>query len=497
MREDRSLRDLAALASGPVAGASQPDTAVALPRLQFVRRLSLARPRLAVFRFAGWGALAALLAGAFAVVMFATAQESTLVPRSSTAFPNWMSGPLHGVFGQLTNNTKTLDFGFSLVLLGMLVAYGIAVASVRALSQRTIWACVLALMAIMLMSPPLQLTDVFNYLGYARLGALHHLNPYTHVIAAASHDPVYRLSTWHNLTSPYGELFTALSYPLAFLPLPLAYWVLKVGVVLAAIAFLWVVSVCARKLDRDARFVVAFVAFNPIFIIYAIGGFHNDFFMLLPSTGAIALLLHRRDRAAGAVLMLAVAVKFTAVILLPFLLIGARSRERCLNVLKGAALAAVPLICVSIALFGSSLPNLSDQSTLLTDFSVPQVVGLVLGLGGGTPALLHLADLLLVLTVGYLLWRRRGWVSSAGWATLALLASLSWLMPWYVIWVLPLAALGTSARLRRAAIVMTLFLMLTFLPAVAWYMNHHNIDPLRTPAGHASERLMRQLEHGD
>jgi uncharacterized membrane protein len=348
----------------------------------------------------------------------------------------------------------------------------------------------------MLMSPPLQLTDLFNYLGYARLGALHHMNPYTHVIASASHDPVYRLSTWHSLHSPYGELFTALSYPLAFLPLSVAYWTIKVTVVLAALAFVWVVSVCARKLDRDPRFVIAFVAFNPIFIIYAVGGFHNDFFMLLPLMGAIALLLHRRDRAAGAVLVLAVAVKFTAVILLPFLLIGARTRKRCLRVLSGAVLAAIPLLVVSLALFGFSLPNLSDQSTLLTDYSVPQVVGLVLGIGGGTPGLLRLADVLVAATVLYLIWRRRQWVSSAGWATFALILSLSWLMPWYVVWLLPLAALGTSARLRRAAVVLTLFLTLTFLPVVWWYMHQHNIDPLRGSAGRTSEHLMRALQRG-
>jgi hypothetical protein len=259
---------------------------------------------------------------------------------------------------------------------------------------------------------------------------------------------------------------------------------------------LWVISVCARKLDRDPRFVIAFVAFNPIFIIYAVGGFHNDFFMLLPLMGAIAFLLHGRDRWAGAMLVLAVAVKFTAVILLPFLLIGARTRRRCIDLLIGAALAAAPLLAMSLALFGFSLPNLSQQSTLLTDFSIPQVVGLLIGAGGGTPGLLRIADVLVAGVVVYLIWRRRQWVSSAGWATLALIASLAWLMPWYVVWLLPLAALGTSIQLRRAAIALTLFLMLTFLPALSWYLSEHNIDPLRGPAGRHSEHLMRELQRG-
>ena len=149
------------------------------------------------------------------------------------------------------------------------------------------------------MSPPLQLNDVWNYLGYARLGALHHFNPYTHVIRQEFFDPVYAFSTWHNLRSPYGSLFTALTYPLAFVSLPVAYWTLKVVTVLLSLCFIALVWQCARQLGRDPRFAVVFVAFNPIYLIYAVGGFHNDFFMLVPSMGAISLMLARRDRAVG------------------------------------------------------------------------------------------------------------------------------------------------------------------------------------------------------
>ena len=86
---------------------------------------------------------------------------------------------------------------------------------------------------ILLLGPPFQLTDMGNYLGYARLGGLHGLNPYTHVIGQEMHDPIFHFATWLNLHSPYGELFTALSYPLAFLPIPVAYWIVKVVTVVA------------------------------------------------------------------------------------------------------------------------------------------------------------------------------------------------------------------------------------------------------------------------
>ena len=48
----------------------------------------------------------------------------------------------------------------------------------------------------------------------------------------------------------------------------------------------------------------------------------------------------------------------------------------------------------------------------------------------------------------------------AGWATFALIVSLAWLVPWYIVWLLPLAALSTNVRLRQAALWLTVFLVL-------------------------------------
>ncbi len=474
-------------------GRAQPT--IALPRITpFGARLRPPLARLATSTLAGRLALGALIAGTFAVVAFATAGPSWLAPSSNLSFPHWESGPLHGLLGKLIRAPNTLQLGFSVVLVAMTVAYGVALASVRALSMRTIAICVVVLHVILLMSPPLQLTDLFNYVGYSRLGALHHLNPYTQVIAREIHDPVYRFTSWHNLRSPYGPLFTAATYPLAFVSLPIAYWVLKVTTVLASLGFVALVWKCARLLGRDPRFAVLFVAANPIFLIYAIGGFHNDFFMLVPSIAAIALLLARRDRSAGAMVVLAVAVKFTAVLLLPFLLLAARPSRRRKRILAGVALAALPVAALDFTLFGLSIPNLFDQSTLLTGFSIPNLAGLALGLGGGAPILLRMANVAVVLTVALLLRRRVDWLAGAGWATFALIASLAWLVPWYIVWVLPLAALAASLRLRRVAVALTVFLVLTFMPATGMVLSHYHINPTGAGAGKASNALQKKLE---
>ena len=132
-------------------------------------------------------------------------------------------------------------------------------------------------------------------------------------------------------------------------------------------------------------------------------------------------------------------------------------------------------------------------TTLLTDFSVPNIVGDLIGAGGGTPALLRVANIALVITVLYFLRRKGDWLSGAGWSTLALVLSLAWLVPWYVIWVLPLAALGTSVPLRRAAVAFTAYLVFAFIPETGFFLADHGINPMGGSAGQASKQLQQKL----
>jgi hypothetical protein len=434
-------------------------------------------------------ALAAITVGALLVVVFASAGASTLVPRSVSTFPGWEAGPLGGLFGHPALSKSAVSIGYSVLLLLMVGAWITALLAVRSLSLRVIWAFVLVTVCVLLLGPPLQLNDVWNYLGYSRLGAIHHLNPYVFTMRAESNDPIFTFATWRSYPSPYGPLFTILSYPVAFLPIPIEYWVVKILIVATALLFVWTVGWCMKLLGRDPRFAILFIAANPIFVFYAVGGFHNDFLMLLPSTAAVGFLLQRRDRLSGAAVVIA-----AAIILLPFLLIGARPPERRLRVLAGAVMTGLPLLALSFALFGFSMPNISQQSRLVTDFSIPNVFGILVGQGGVTTSVSRLANLALVAVV---LWglRRRNWLTGAGWATVALVASLSWLMPWYVIWALPLACFAQSRTMRRALVVFTVYLVLSFVPEAGQLTSLLGINPMAGAPDQAALALQSRLQN--
>jgi hypothetical protein len=236
------------------------------------------------------------------------------------------------------------------------------------------------------------------------------------------------------------------------------------------------------------------------------GGDHNDFIMVFLVMLAVYLLLGGRPRrspggdfGAGAALVAAIAVKASAGILIPVVLVGlARSPRRAGRVVLGMAVAAVVLGAASFAAFGAHIPDVSTQARLVTSIGLPNVLGYLLGSGGETTTLhLLLSGVLVAATAAACVyaWRRRDWVTAAGWATFALVATLSWTLPWYVLWPLPLAALGRSRRLRAATLALGLYMMLSWVPLEPDVTKAIGFTPTATPLGqihqHAITRLYR------
>jgi hypothetical protein len=63
-------------------------------------------------------------------------------------------------------------------------------------------------------------------------------------------------------------------------------------------------------------------------------------------------------------------------------------------------------------------------------------------------------------------WTLRGgdWIRAAGWAALGLLLATDWLMPWYVIWVLPFAAIVKDTSLRAGTLALCAFQLINRIP---------------------------------
>jgi hypothetical protein len=378
----------------------------------------------------------------------------------SRAYPGWLAGPLKGLGDHLTDQQFLV---YMALLLGLWVA-------VHAVADRISLRWAVAAIALahlaMALAPPIGLSDAFNYIGYGRLAVEHGLNPYTHQISEIPSDPVFAFATWPQWNNPYGPLSTLSFLPLAWLGVPQALWVVKVSVATAALGCVGLVGLCARELSRPVVPAMLFVGLNPQWLVYGVGGAHNDVFIVLLMLAGTLLLLRHRETLSGVALAGAAAVKLSGGLLLPFALLGAR-RPGALA--RSAAITGAVAYGGALVLWGPHLlRGVSQQRDLASLRSVPGLYAReIFGIETATQAMVTVGGAVFAVVAAALLWRTRHdrrWIENAGWATVALLLVLTWLMPWYLVWLLPLAALAGSERLRVTTIALAALLILLRAP---------------------------------
>ncbi|HYJ21578.1 MAG TPA: glycosyltransferase 87 family protein [Solirubrobacterales bacterium] len=359
-------------------------------------------------------------------------------------------------------------------------AYLGILAAAPALGRRVVWTTIVVAVAAFAAAPVLLSHDVYSYLDYARLGVVHDLNPYVHPPLAAPTDPAYADVTWTEATSAYGPLFTLATYPLAWLPVGVAIAVLKGIAALSVLALALVVARLAAWRGVDPLRAAAFVALNPLVLVHVVGGAHNDGLTMLLAMLAVAAILSARELSAGAALVAAIATKASAATIAPFAIIAAAhprlmgrkyaymegkrpvNRRRLVRLLGGGVVAGAAICAGAYLAFGWEWLHafgLAGENQGRTSYmSIPITVARLTGLDPDAVRILALT-LFLTLFFQLLLWTWRGydWVRAAGWTAAGLLLASSWLLPWYLVWPLPLAAISRDRPLQLLALALTAY----------------------------------------
>ncbi len=395
------------------------------------------------------------------LVAVGAANTDALLPESVRPVPSWLAGPLGSTGIGLGNG------GLILVLVVMFGSYVVAVHAADRLSARTVLMCIAAIHALVLLAPPLLSTDVFSYQFYGRMGDLYGANPYLAGPHALALDPLFPYigAKWVNTPTVYGPLFTALSYvlaPLSIAASALAYKAIAACASLGTIAFVWH---AARLRGINPVKAAALVGLNPLVVVYGVGGGHNDLLMMLPLMAGVYLVLAHRERAGSAVMVSAAAIKLTAGVMLAFAIAsggGRRARDRRREVLTGAGAAAALIVGLAFAWFGVGPVHLFSTVQKVQSegdwHSIPGFLGARLGSSVGHVAGIVLGAAFVALCCWLLrrVWRGHlDWIDAGAWTAAALLITASSLLPWYVAWLIPLAALATDRRLWRVAIITT------------------------------------------
>jgi alpha-1,6-mannosyltransferase len=399
-----------------------------------------------------------ILAATAEIVLDGAAGRSPLIPKSPP-IASWLQG-----IGE--------RLGYRVFLIAILVfagAYALMLLLTRrprgaVISKR--WAIVLiaALHAVVFAGPILISTDIFSYIAYARMGLEHGLNPYLHGPVAISGDPVFQYvgHDWRHVATAYGPLYTLFSYPFAPLGVTGALWGMKVVAQLASVGMLALTWRCAEKRHLDPAWAILAVGANPLYVIYGLGGAHNDLLMLALMMAAVSLTLAGRDAAAGAVVVGGALVKATVAALLPFMILSRRRLAPILGALAALALGAL-LAYLAFGVHGLDVVSaLNRDAAFVSTDSFAAEIAHLFGKPGVFPVdhdLLKAALVLIALHMMWRTWRGYDWVAASGWTLLAISVTSTWLLAWYILWPLPLAVVTRDRRLLVATLaVQALFI---------------------------------------
>jgi alpha-1,6-mannosyltransferase len=311
-------------------------------------------------------------------------------------------------------------------------------------------------------APVLLSHDAFSYLDYARLGVRHGLDPYVNAPDAAPQDPAFAQVTWTETPSAYGPLFTLATYPLAWLPLWLAIALLKATAAISVLGLAWVVARLAERRGVDPVRAAAFVALNPLVLVHVVGGAHNDGLAMLLTTLGVAALVARREAWAGASLVASAAIKSSSLFVAPFAFVEAVRQRATIKLAAGAVGAGLVIGFAGYLAFGwdwlHAFGLAGENQGRTSHMSIPVTFARLIGIDEAAVRVVALG--LFGLAVLWLLiktWRGFDWIRAAAWAGTALLLATSWLLPWYLLWPLPLAAVARDRVLVLLLLALTAY----------------------------------------
>jgi alpha-1,6-mannosyltransferase len=446
-------------------------------------------------------ALEAFLLALWAVIPAASVSLS--VSPLARVWP-WLLAPAHLVLGDTLAATSLPPgrgllalFALGLLLVGASCAsvYAIRVAPKVRLSRRAMLALALGGAAIfgltLILLPSLPSDDIFSYILYGRISAVHGANPLISTPADFANDPFLSLVFWRDVRSVYGSVWLLLSAALSWLAqglggsLALYVALFKLLGFAAHLTSAWLIWRILGRLapERQLQGTLLY-AWNPLCLLEFCASGHNDAVMLTLLLLAVYWLLLDWELAALVAFGLSISVKYVPVVLVPFYLAvvvrrmrggGASWRQVGLAVAWRVGIVALVVVLTALPFWAGpatlgalllsppaqQLGNSPIEALSWPLRSLAQVVGF------SADAARNLVDTglkaagLLIFAVLWLREFRRvrdlpGMLDAWGWTLLwYVLVASGWFWPWYVTWGVAVVALTPWRLLARVTVLLS------------------------------------------
>lgn len=403
--------------------------------------------------------------------------------------------------GKLTKHTHAGALNFALSILVLFLLYYAAYKLIRGQTSRR-WGTTMTIFAvaffiILALAYPIGAGDVFDYMLGGRILAHYQVNPYTYSGADfLPGDPFAPFAPYYRHPSYYGPLWTLLAAGTnllagtgnllanlwAFKGLALIFYLTDVGLVYLTVRGLRP----GRALDAALLF-----AWNPLVLFETAVNAHNDVVMMAFVLLAVYLFQRRRYYWMIAAVVASAMIKVASAFLIPVFVLAALwalpNRRRIAFLITGGLVALGLIVSLYLpfwegrqiltmgrrfGMFTSSFPTLL---MLLLRFCLPQESAkqIASSLATGVFAAFYV----------WQVWRLRSSVESlirtSYTITLFFLLFIClWFQPWYIIWVIALAALLSQTDAVRQSALFTYggpwayvvyhFIWFWYVPAMNW-----------------------------
>ena len=319
--------------------------------------------------------------------------------------------------------------------------------------------CGLILALLLAQAYPIGANDLFDYITSGELLASYGLDPTVHPASEVPSLPFAEYNAYANFPSNYGPVWIWIEAAVVAVVGKPDLTALTLGFKGAAIAayaatcIVLVVLLRRRAPDHVAAGLLAF-AWNPLVLFEVAVNAHNDVWIGLLVLLAVLFWEMRRTLWMLAALTLAALIKAPVAPLLPLFFLAAwrtEPAEQRRRLLWSGGLVVAGIFAVSYLSMPEGLKGLGSLAgrVYLFTHSLPAVIKLAIDLALPEKWAKVLAAQLTVLTFGvYFIQqllntqRTPGEAVRLGFNTILflLLVCMSWFQPWYLLWIVPLAA---------------------------------------------------------
>ena len=316
-----------------------------------------------------------------------------------------------------------------------------------------------AIQVVPLAGPLLISSDAHSYAAYGRIDVALGANPYSDPPAAFPSDRVTAAVAggWRDTPSVYGPVFAAFSAAVARLaggdPAP-AVRLYRVSAATAMLALMVLAALLAQQPARAA----AFVGWNPLLAVHFAGGGHNDVIMMVLVLAGLAVG-RRRPGVGGAYWAAAAAIKWVPLPLYALWGVAAcRRREK--TGLLGFLGAASVIAAFATWRYGLGWTRVATPLVRAAGEQSRYSLARRLEEVGVPPPVATTVILSIAAFGGVVLVR----AALSGRARLGLAAGLillvaPWLLPWYAVWPVALAAPENERSSRVLALMLSAYLL--------------------------------------